>query len=92
MIRNYVFTWYENKDTKYRDPLIRTNTINLTKPRGKTEIDTKAALQIFMKNFGNLKRNTLISIKECDENGQIGEDITPSAAEDAIIPMIRRSA
>ena len=88
MKRNYIFTWYETKTSKYGNPVIRTNTINLIKPTGKTEYDAKAALQIFMVNFGNLHKNTIVSIKEMDENGQqIGEDIVPSDTEDAIIPV-----
>lgn len=88
MKRNYIFTWYENKKAKYNDPIKRTNNIKLIKPVGKTEYDAKAALQIFMASFGNLHKNTIISIKEIDENGQqIGEDIVPSEAEDAIIPI-----
>ena len=50
----------------------------------------KNALNLFIKSCGNLKRNTIIRIQELDENGeQIGEDITPSEGEDAIIPSGR---
>lgn len=88
MKRSYIFSWYENN--KYGNPIIRTNKIYLIRPTGKTEYDAKAALKIFMVNFGNLKKNTIVSIKELDENNkQIGEDIVPSEAEDAIIPIGR---
>lgn len=88
MKRSYVFEWYETKAAKYgKDPHIRTNIVLLGKPCGKTEIDAKKALNIFMSNFGNLRKNTIVKIKELDENNeQIGEDIIPSDAEDAIVP------
>lgn len=88
MKRKYVFNWYKN--VRHGEPMIRKNSIDLIKPTGKVEYDAKAALQIFMANFGNLHKNTIISIKELDENGeQIGEDIRPSAEENAIIPAGR---
>ena len=90
MKRNYIFKWYKTKDAKYGEPITRTTNINLTKPVGRTEIDTKAALQLFIQNFGNLNKNTIVSIKELDGNNQqIGEDIVPSTEEDAIIPIGR---
>lgn len=89
MKRYYIFEWYENKSTKYgKPPLIRTNKITLIKPTGKVEYDAKRAVELFTSNFGNLKRNSIVKIKEFDgTNKQIGEDIIPSDAEDAIIPI-----
>ena len=85
IIRKYVINWYANKDAKYGDPIIRSSNIQLINPTGKTEFDSKAALGIFMKNYGGLHKNTVVSIKEFDENGQIGEDIVPSE-DNSIIP------
>lgn len=88
MTRNYQIKWYETKNTKYeKDPFYRINSITLSKPTGRTNIDAKSAINIFCKNFGNLRKNTIVFIKEFDENGQIGEDIVPSTNEDAIIPI-----
>ena len=84
IIRKYIINWYANKDAKYGDPIIRISNVELTNPTGKTDHDAKAALNIFIKGQGNLTKNTIISIKEFDENGQIGEDIVPTS--DSIIP------
>jgi len=81
MTRYYIFKWKENK----KNSVERENKITIAKPTGETSIDAKQALNLFTKGFGNLKKNSIISIKEFDENGQIGEDITPSA-ETSIIP------
>lgn len=86
--RHYNFYWYPTKDAKYDKPIIRTNTITLSKPTGLTEIDAKSALQIFLTNFGSLKKNTIVKIQEFDNLGQIGEDITPSIEQNAIVPAI----
>lgn len=86
MLRNYEFNWYPTKDAKYgKSPVVRSNMVELTNPLGKTEIDAKMALAIFTKRFGNLNKNTIVSIKEFGEDGQIGEDIIP-AEENSIIP------
>lgn len=89
MIRNYEFTWYPTKEDKYGKPIIRTNMIKLSHPVGKTAVDAKAAVEIFSKSFGNLNKNNIVTIKEFNENGQIGEDITPAEGENAIIPAKR---
>ena len=86
--RYYIFKWYETKGAKYGNPVIRTNKIILSHPSGETEVDAKVAVNIFMTTYGNLKCNTIVSIKEMDENGQIGEDITPSD-NTSIIPSGR---
>ena len=83
MTRYYIFKWYENKGKKIE----RTNTVSSQKPTGNTSIDAKKAVDLFTRGFGNLKRNTIVSIKECDENGQIGQDIVPQNTENAIIPI-----
>lgn len=90
MKRSYSIEWYNKKENKYTSsPIVRTHTLVLSKPTGKTAIDAKAALNIFIKTFGNLNKNEVICIKEFGENGQIGEDIVPSSAEGAIIPIGR---
>ena len=91
MKRSYEFEWYETKEKNYgKEPIIRKHMVYLSKPVGKVEKDAKTAVGIFCKNFGNLHRNTIIRIKEFGDDGvQIGEDIIPSDAEDAIIPTKR---
>lgn len=54
-----------------------------------TSVDAKMALQIFIRQNGNLNKVEVIKIREFNEHGQIGEDITPSDKEDAIIPVAR---
>ena len=85
MIRNYNIEWYPTRDG---EDFKRQTFIRLSKPTGHTDIDAKAALNIFISQCGNLKKNTIIRIKEMDENGQIGEDIVPKE-ENAIIPIKR---
>ena len=85
MIRNYNIIWYPTKDgEKFK----RETFIKLSKPTGETNIDAKVALNIFISQFGNLKKNTIIKIIEMNENGQIGEDIVPMA-DTSIIPAKR---
>jgi len=87
MKRNYIFEWYNNKDSKYiGTPLVRHTKIRLSNPTGETSIDAKNATDIFTRNFGNLKQVTIVKIKELDEHGQIGEDIIPQE-EEKIIPI-----
>lgn len=86
MTRNYNIEWYK---TKERNPIHRNTFIQLSKPTGQTNIDAKAALNIFISNNGNLNKNTIVKIIEMDENGQIGEDIVPTDNENAIVPVGR---
>lgn len=86
MTRDYNIEWYV---TKERNPINRHSFIHLSKPTGKTEIDAKAALGVFINTNGNLKKNTIVRIKEMDEHGQIGEDIVPTEGKNAIIPIGR---
>ena len=63
--RNYVFNWQENK----RNSIVRNNTIHA--------MDAKTATDCFMKEFGNLKKNTINYIQEVDMSGNpIGDRIT----------------
>lgn len=83
MIRRYKIVWHSNKDN-----INRANYIRVSNPVGDTSIDAKAALNIFISEFGDLKHNTIIKIQEFDENGiQLGEDIIPSE-KTAIVPII----
>ena len=87
MQRIYAIDWYPTKDGVV---VSRRTMVKISNPTGKTEIDAKSAVELFTKSCGSLKRNTIIKIKELDENGeQIGEDITPSSEENAIIPSGR---
>ena len=85
MIRKYDITWYPTKD---RENFTRVSHIKLSKPSGKTALDAKAALGIFVAQLGGLQKNTIVKIQEFDENGQLGEDIIPMA-ETNIIPSGR---
>ena len=85
MIRNYNIVWYPTKDG---EKFTRQTFIRLSKPIGKTAVDAKAALNIFISQFGGLKKNTIVKIIEMDENGQIGEDIIPTE-KSAIVPTGR---
>ena len=89
MIRTYTIEWYPTKENKYKsNPTTRINRVRISKPTGRVEIDAKAALNLFIASFGNLNKNTIIKIKEFGEDGkQIGEDITPSNKENAVIPL-----
>lgn len=85
MIRNYNIEWYPTRDgIEFK----RSSFIRLSKPTGKTEYDAKAALNIFISQFGNLKKNTIVKIIEMDENGQIGKDIVPTDGS-SIVPTGR---
>lgn len=91
LTRYYKIDWYETKDIKYGgEPNMRTTQVTLSKPTGLTEVDSKNALAIFMSNNGNLKKNTVTRIREYDNLGQIGKDITPSDETNAVIPEVRR--
>ena len=88
MTRYYLFNWYETKSAKYGKPLTRTSKINLQHPCGKVEFDAKKAVELFVRAYGSLNKNSIISIKEFDENGQIGEDIIPQEGS-SIVPTKR---
>ena len=82
MKRYYLITWKDN-----RKNIERTSKITLSKPTGMIEVDGPQALNLFTANFGNLIKNSIIKIREFDENdNQIGEDITPQEGT-ATIPI-----
>ena len=67
-MKNFIFNWHRNE--KYSEPIDRN-----VKIQG---ADAKSATEVFMKTFGNLKKNTINYIQEIDENHQpIGEKIIP---------------
>ena len=84
MIRNFSFKWYKNE--KYHKPIERVNSIAVSNASADTAKAAKTAVEIFTKNFGNLKQNTIISIQEYNEDGPVGEPIIPSD-ETNIIPL-----
>lgn len=87
MKRVYIFKWYKKEN--FGKPNERTTNILMNNCSGDTAVDAKKALQIFINQVGNLTKNEIISIKECDENGkQIGEDIKPM--DQAIVPIARK--
>lgn len=85
-MRKFIFTWYEN--VKFGAPMERKNTISVMN-RGEIGLTAKAATEVFTKNFGSLKYNTIISIQEIDENGNpVGEPIIPTE-DSSIVPTGR---
>ena len=83
MKRTFIFSWYEN--TRYGPPIERKNTVLVPKTED-FGYDAKQATEIFCKTFGNLKKNTIISIQETNEKGEaVGEPIVPTE-ENSIIP------
>ena len=82
-MRSFIIKWKENK--KYA--LERENLVDVTKDTGDIGIDAKDALNLFCANFGNLKKNEIISIQEVNEKGEnIGEPIVPTSDENSIVP------
>ena len=85
-MRKFIFTWYEN--VKYGNPVERKNTISVIN-KGDIGATAKAATEVFTRNFGSLKYNTIISIQEINENGNpVGEPITP-VDDSSIVPTGR---
>lgn len=80
--RKFAFTWYENP--KYGSPITRVNPIEVTNASSDTGFAAKAAVDIFTKAFGGLKKNTIVSIQEYGDNGPIGEPIVPKEDNDII--------
>ena len=87
MERTYAIDWYPTKDGPVT---VRRTMISISKATGETNIDAKRALNLFIKSCGNLKKNTIVRLREFDQNKkQLGEDIVPSENENAIIPSGR---
>lgn len=64
-MKTFIVTWYSNKDEVTRHNKITANHV----------ADASVS---FARNFGNLKKNTIISFQEIDKDGNpIGEPIVP---------------
>ena len=86
MKRIFDFTWHEN--VRFGQPMIRTNRV-MVASNGDVGQAAKAATNVFTKNFGNLKRTTIVSIQEINEKGEkVGEPIVPQD-ETSIVPTGR---
>lgn len=82
-MRDFIITFKENK--KYNE-ITRTTKISVIKSTKDIGEDAKSALNIFIKSFGNLKKNDVFSIQEVDENGvSVGDPITPME-DTSIVP------
>lgn len=82
-MRSFIIKWKENK----KHSIERENLITVSRESGDIGIDAKAALNLFCANFGNLKKNEIISLQEVNENGEhIGLPITPTSDENKIVP------
>lgn len=86
-MRSFEFTWYEIQD---RNKIERHNIIKGSiKDDAEVGAAAKLATDLFCKTFGNLKKNTIISIQEIDKDGRpVGEVITPMG-ESKVIPVGR---
>ena len=81
-MKTFMFTWYKNE--KYGQPIERHSEIKV--PAG-PDLGTSAhkATDVFCKAFGNLKKNTIVSIQEMVDGQPVGEPIVPQA-ENRIMP------
>ena len=86
MRKFFAVRWYPTRD---RSKMERTTIMDFNSNTNDVSVNGKIAVDLFVKSCGNLKKNTIIWIKELDEEGnQIGEDITP-AEDSSIIPESR---
>lgn len=80
---------YKRK-SKYQNEIPRRSIISIQNPTGDIGKDAKAALNIFIKSIGNLKKYDIIEIQELDKEGkQIGESIKPTE-ENFIVPFKKK--
>lgn len=87
-MRKFEFTWFKNE--KYHPTIERKNIIEVGKSYSNVGEAAKAATALFTRSFGNLKKNTIVSIQEIDEKGNpVGEVITP-VDETSIVPVARQ--
>ena len=87
MKRIFDFTWYEN--VRFGQLMVRTYRVMVASNNGDVGQAAKAATNVFTKNFGNLKRTTIVSIQEIDEKGEkVGEPIVPQD-DTSIVPTGR---
>lgn len=82
--RKFAIAWYENP--KYGNPIMRSNTVEVVNASPDIGAAAKAAVTMFSKSFGSLKKNTIVSIQEFDKDGRpVGEPIIPND-ETEIVP------
>lgn len=83
--RKFIFTWYKNE--KYNKSFERKSEIVVIDAPLDIGAAAKSAVNIFTKSFGNLKKNTIVSIQEYNNyNEPIGEPIVPEM-ETGILPI-----
>ena len=80
--RKFAFTWYENP--KYGEPIMRSNAIEVVNASPDIGAAAKVAVTMFSRTFGSLKKNTIVSIQEYNDNGPIGEPIIPNEDSDIV--------
>ena len=86
-MRHFIITY--EPINKYGKTIQRSNKVTVSKTTGDIGKDAKAALEIFIRSFGNLKKNEVFSIQEVNAEGKsIGEPILPTS-ENSIIPTGR---
>lgn len=84
-MRKFIFTWYK----KETNPVERKNTVTVSKDFSDIATAAKLATELFVKDFGNLKKNEIVNIQEIDKDGAfIGEPIVPEV-DSAIVPTGR---
>lgn len=77
------------KDSRDKLDIELVKKVTISKPTGNIGQDAKSALEIFLANFGGMKRNTIIKIQEINKMGQdIGLPIIPN--EDSTIVPTKR--
>ena len=84
MVRNFSFKWYKNE--KYREPIERANSITVSDAPADTALAARSATELFVKSFGSLRYNTIVSIQEYNDEGPVGEPIIPSD-DNSIVPL-----
>ena len=84
MNRHFSFRWHKNE--KYREKVIRVNSVTVSDAPLDTGAAAKAAVNIFTNSFGSLKQNTIISIQEYNDNGPVGEPIIPDE-DNSVVPL-----
>ena len=81
-MQTFVITWHKNE--RYGKSIERKTSIQVTSSPD-IGLSAKRATDIFCSTFGNLKRNTIISIQEMKDGEPYGEPIVP-AEDTSIIP------
>ena len=84
-MKHFMFTWYKNE--RYGTPIERHNLITVA---GKeTPAAAKSATEVFCRQFGNLKVNTIVSIQEMVNDKPVGEPIVPQE-DSSIVPTKKK--